>query len=213
MSARAQTGGLPKALTGGVLVLALLVLGLGGAVIAIKLRPQPIPTDSVHRELALWEAAVAKDPKSAVAHTGLGLAYANAGQTADAETEFEQAIQLDRTSWMAALQLGVLVKGTDPQRAIDLFTAAAKHAPDQERITPLIALGDLQLRLGHARAAAQAYRRSIAFNPFTFDAHYGLGRALEAQGATKAALKEYLQAKRFDPSDPDVADAIARVSG
>lgn len=211
MSARADT--MPRGLVVGVLVLMLVVLGLGGAVVAIKLRPQAIPTNATDRAVALWNDEVAKHPDSADAHTGLGLALLDAGKQDDARAEFETAVGLDDTAWMAKFQLGLLVKDTDPERAVQLIGEAAKAAPEQSRITPLIALGDVLLAQGDAQGARDAYRRSIAYNPFTFDAHYGLGQALESLGDTEGALKEYKEAKRFEPTNQDVNEAIARLEG
>lgn len=211
MSARAET--MPRGLVVGVLVMMLVVLGLGGAVVAIKLRPQALPTTALDRSVTLWQDEVAKHPDSADAHTGLGLALLDAGKQDDARNEFETAIGMDDAAWMAKFQLGLLEKDTDPQRAAELIGEAAKAAPEQSRIAPLIALGDVLLAQGDAEGARGAYRRSIAYNPFTFDAHYGLGQALEALGDTGGALKEYKEAKRFEPTNQDVTQAIARLQG
>jgi Tfp pilus assembly protein PilF len=211
MSARAET--LPRGLVAGVLVLALVVIGLGGAVIALKLRPASLPTDSVNREIALWRETVQQHPDDARAHTGLGLAYAQAQEVDAAEAEFEKAISLDDTAWMAKFQLALLTKQDDPSGAAQLLTQAAKGAPQQERVAPLVALGDLQLAAHHAKGARDAYRKAIAYDPFSFDGHLGLAKALEALGERRDALEEYRQAKRFDPTNQDVAAAIARLGG
>ena len=203
----------PRALLAGVLVLTLIVLALGGAVVAVKLRPKPIPTDRVNREIVLWQRAVDAAPGDSRAHTGLGMAYLQADQPQDARGEFEQAIELDETAWLAAFQLALLVETEDPGRAQTLLKQAVANATDQDRQAPLIALGDLLMAGGDAQGAASAYRKSIAIDPFTLDAHFGLGTALEALGQKGAALKEYEEAKRFDPSNQAVADAIARLNG
>ena len=211
MSARAET--LPRGLVAGVLALALVVIGLGGAVIALKLRPAPLPTDSVNREIALWRETVQQHPDDPRAHTGLGLAYVQGQETDAAKAEFEKAISLDDTSWMAKFQLALLTKADDPSGATQLLAQAAKGAPQDERVAPLIALGDLELARHQAKDARVAYRRAVAYDPFSFDGHYGLATALERLGERKDALAEYQQAKRFDPQNPDVAAAIARLSG
>ncbi len=210
MSARADT--LPRSLLAGVLLMTLVVLGLGGAVVALKLRPQPIPTDSVNREIALWKDAVDATPNDANAHPGLGLASLRAQQTDDARSEFEKAIQLNDTSWMAEFQLALIVKADDPTRAEDLLNQAVRDASAQDRQAPLVALGDLLLAQGDLQGAVKAYKKSIGIDPFTFDAHFGLGSALEKLGQNGPALKEYKEAQRFDPTNQEVADAIDRVT-
>jgi tetratricopeptide (TPR) repeat protein len=210
MSARAER--MPRSLVAGVLTLTLVVLGLGGAVLAVKLRPQPTPTRPVDRQLQQWRDAVASEPKSDTAHTGLGLALLQTGDSDAARDEFERAIELNAKNWMAPFQLGLLLRETDADRAMDLLARASRLAPPTERTAPLIADGDLLLASGDAVAAKRAYRRAIADSPFIIEAHVGLAKALEALGDRKGALAEYRRAAEFDPGDETVADAIARLS-
>jgi tetratricopeptide (TPR) repeat protein len=207
MSARAEM--LPRSLVAAVLVLTLAVLGLGGAVLAVKLRPEPTPTAAVERNLERWRDAVAADPKSDTAHTGLGLALLDEGDAGDAREEFETAVHLNAKNWMAAFQLGLLLRATEPRRAEELLARASRLAPPTDRVAPLIAEGDLLIDRGDALAARRAYERAIGDSPFIIEAHTGLARALEALGDPKGALREYRRAARFAPNDTDIAEAIA----
>jgi tetratricopeptide (TPR) repeat protein len=209
MSARAEP--LPKTLVVGVLLLTILVLGLGGAVVAVKLRPEPLPTNAVDRTLAAWEQAVADDPDSDTAQTGLGLALLDAGRTDEARAAFEEAMALNDRNWMAPFQLGLLLWGSEPQRALELMKGATKIAPADQKAVILIAQGDLMVEQGDLGSARDAYRRSIIFNPFTYDAHFGYASVLEQTGDLDAALDEYREAGRFAPGDEAVAEAIARL--
>jgi tetratricopeptide (TPR) repeat protein len=210
MSARAET--LPRSLVATVLVLALAVLGLGGAVLAVKLRPTPTPTTPVDRELSQWEQAVRNDPKSDTAQTGYGLALLDAGDTTGAQQHFELAVRLNDKNWMARFQLGVLIRGDQPARAIDLLAQASRLAPHTEKAAPLIAEGDLLLKRGDAEGAETAYRRAIGDSPFIVEAHVGLAKALEALGDTKSALQEYRRALEFDPGNAEIENAIHRLN-
>jgi tetratricopeptide (TPR) repeat protein len=203
---------LPRGLVVGVLVMTLAVLGLGGAVIALKLRPQPLPTNVIERDVVLWRQQVEDTPGEAGAHTGLGLALLRAEHAVEAQAEFEEAIRLDETSWMAEFQLALLLRDDDPDRALTLLADAARQAPQQERVAPYVAQGDLLMSQGDAQAAKVAYEKAVAFGPFTFDAHLGLAKALEALGETEAALEEYREAGRFDPTNQEIADAIDRLT-
>lgn len=211
MSTTAREGSVPGGLVAAVLVMLLLVLGLGGAVVAVKLRPEPLPTDPVAREVAAWQQTVDGAPDDASAHTGLGLALLKAQRTDEASAEFQKAVQLDPKAWLATFQLGLLAKDTSPEEAAQLFEKAAKYASETDRVAPLVALGDLSLANQEYARAVSAYRRALIYNPYLFDAHLALGQAYEAQGHDAAALKEYQQAKRFDPTNADVAAAIRRV--
>lgn len=208
-----RSDGVPRGLVVGVLVLTLAVLALGGAVIAVKLRPQALPVDAIARDVVLWRQQVAKQPGDAAVHTGLGIALLKAEDTTGARGEFETAIRLEPRSWMAEFQLGLLLRDDDPARALTLLSDAAKQAPTQERVAPYVAQGDLLLQQGDAAGARKAYRAAIAFGPYTFDAHLGMAKALEALGDTAGALKEYREAKRFDPENAEIAQAIARLTG
>jgi tetratricopeptide (TPR) repeat protein len=210
VSARAET--LPRSLVATVLVLALAVLGLGGTVLAVKLRPQPTPTTPVDRALAQWEQAVQQNPKSGTAQTGLGLALLDAGDLDGARAHFELAVKLDDRNWMARFQLGVLIRHDQPARAIDLLARASRLAPHTEKAGPLVAEGDLLLTRGDATDAETAYRRAIGDSPFILEAHVGLARALDALGDVKGALQEYHRALQFDPGNPQIEAAIHRLN-
>lgn len=209
MSTQAET--LPKGLVAGVLILTLLVLGLGGAVVALRLRPEPLPENSIDRAVVQWEQAVDENPEDARAYTGLGLALLEAERDPEAHDVFEQAVALDDTAWLAKFQLGLLVSQTDPERALKLIFEASRQAPEQESVAPLIAYGDLLMEVGEPKDARDAYRRALVFNPFLFDAHFGLGEAYEALGQERAALRSYREAGTFDPNSEAVAEAIERL--
>jgi Tfp pilus assembly protein PilF len=195
-----------------VLALTLLVLTLGGAVVAVKLRGDATPPRTVVQgRIQQLVRAVAADPKDDVARTALGIAYAEAGQTDRAIAAFEEALQLNEENWVAAYQLGMLLSSREPDRAADLLARAAKEAPHTSKAGPFVALGDLQMRRGDPEAARDSYRRAVADVPYLLDAHLGLARALEALGDARGALREYEQAQRFDPQNPEIAQAIERL--
>lgn len=209
MSARAAAS--PQRLVVGVLAMTLVVLVLGGAVLAVKLRPSSGPTTTADRSVSNWEQAVAQDPESDIAQTGLGLALLDAGRNTEARQAFEAALELNDENWMANFQLGLMVRESDPARAIAFLEVAAKNAALGDKAVPLIALGDFLLEGGDAAGAKDAYRRSIVDVPYLYDSHLGLAKALEQLGEEKAALKEYRAAGRFAPDDPEIAAAIERL--
>ncbi|MGZ8578151.1 MAG: tetratricopeptide repeat protein [Actinomycetota bacterium] len=211
MSARVEA--LPKQLIVAVLLMTLVVLALGGAVIAVKLRPDSAPVSTAERVLADWQDAVDEEPNSDTAQTGLGLALLQVGRDREAQTAFETALRLNPDNWMANFQLGLMVQGTDPSRAIELLYTAAKKAPAGDKAVPLVAAGDLLLADGDAEGAKDAYRRSIADVSYLFESHFGLAQALEELGEAKAALEEYRKAGRFDPGNVDIQEAIERLNG
>ena len=210
MSSRAEAP--TKGLVAAVLVMTVAVLGLGGAILVLKLKPAELPTAAGDRTVELWRRAVATSPDDDRAHVGLGLALLETGQGSQARAEFEEALRLNSRNWVALTQLGILQTEEDPERALDLFHDAARWAPDGDKVVPLVYEGDLLMQQGQAGAAKKAYRRATLDAPVAFDAHLGLARALEALGNEADALEEYEEAARYDPSNAEIAEAIARLA-
>lgn len=207
-----RTRGSTSGLVAAVLGLTLVVLTLGGAVVAVRLRQEAAPPRTTQEvRLEQLEGAVEADPRNDMAHTALGLAYVEAGETDRAIRAFEEAFRLNEDNWVAAYQLGLLLAERAAGRAEELLVRATKGAPRMSKAGPLVALGDLQMRLGDPEAARSSYRRAIADVPYLFDAHLGLARALEALGDRAGALRAYEQARRFDPQNPEIARAIERL--
>lgn len=211
MSSRAEP--VPRRLVAGVLVLTLVVLGLGGAIVAIKLRPATVPTTAIDRNVEQWRRAVLANPQDEGARIGLGFALLDAGRTGEARAAFEEALELNEQSWIALFQLGLLDAEEDPEGALDLLARAASEAPAGDRTLVLIAQGDLLMAQGDPEGARGVYEAAIADTPFIIDSHLGLARALEALGEEEAALDEYREAARFDPDNQEIADAITRLKG
>jgi tetratricopeptide (TPR) repeat protein len=72
-------------------------------------------------------------------------------------------------------------------QALRHYTAAAELAPD--RALPHIAVGGMQLRLGHARESLVAYDRALQNEPTNIDALTGRAAALLAAGRRDEANK------------------------
>jgi len=203
----------PRSLIIALLGLTLLVMVLGGTVLVIKLRPDSTAPTTQERAIATWEDAVAQDPASGVAQTGLGMALLDVGRVQDAKAAFRAALELDDGNWMANFQLALLLREQNPERTLALFEKAAANAAPENRAVVLLATGDFLLARGDTRAAAAAYRDSIANASFIFDSHLGLAKALEELGKTEAALAEYREAGRFAPGHPEIEAAIQRLEG
>ncbi len=212
MSARAAKGqGIPRGMVVGILLLTVAVLGLGGAVIAVKLRPEPLPTGGVDRELAIWERAVEENPESTDAKTGFGLALLSAGRLEEARAAFEEAIELDGENYVALLQLGLLLQEEGPARAENLLARSVRSAPPSERAASAVAWGDLLFEQGEIKAAKKAYRVAIVDAPYVIEAHVGMAKVFEALGDDAAALAEYRYAEQFAPGDQGITAAIERL--
>jgi len=215
MSAQAEASKKPegrsRTLVIGVLALTLAVMVLGAAVLVVKLRPDSSAPSKTEQALSAWEQAVAEDPESAEAQTGLGMALLGVGQIEKAQTAFEEALRLAPGSWMANFQLGLLLREINPDRALVLLRAAAKKSAPEDKAVVLVATGDFLLGQGDAEGARDAYQLSIANLPYLFDSHFGLAQAFEQLGERRRAIKEYEEALRFAPGDERIMEALDRL--
>ncbi len=211
MSSRAES--LPKGLVAAVLALTLVVLGLGGTILAIKLRPAELPTRATDRTIEIWRQRVVAAPDDDRPLVGLGLALLGADRAGEARAAFEDALDLNANNWVALTQLGILVADEDSPRALQLLESGAEQAPTGSKVVPLVAIGDVYMSLGDAKHAASAYRHGLEDSSSVFEAHLGLAKALEALGKDAEALSEYEEAARYDPANTEIAEAIARLQG
>jgi tetratricopeptide (TPR) repeat protein len=202
---------LPRGLVLGVLGLTFVVLLLGGAILALKLRPEPVPTDALERDVYAWRQATEQRPEDDQAFTGLGLALIQVDRDGEALGAFERAIELNDENWVSLMQVGVLVADDDPTRASDLLARSAEFAPDGSKTLPLVAHGDLLVQQGAIDEARRAYQLAIVDSPFIVESHLGLARVLEETGDLKGALQEYEEAAKFDPGNPEIEAAIERL--
>lgn len=193
------------------MVLTVVVLGLTVAIVASRPGKEPAPKTMAERDLKQWRSLVAGNPKSPAAYTGLGFAQLEVGSTADARKSFERAVSLDPDYWAAGYQLATLIAASDPKRADELLDHAAKLAPATQKVGPYLALGDLRMEAGDAKGARTAYELAVADAPSIIEARVGLARALEKLGDPAGALKQYREALSYNPSDQQVAAAVARL--
>jgi protein O-GlcNAc transferase len=203
----------PTILAAAVALLLLLVMALGAAVLVVKLREPAVPSSTVAATVQAWQDGVVREPDSAVAHTGLGLALLRAGRPAAAQDAFERAVVLDPDDWMASFQLGLLLVEGDPDRAGSLLARAGEKAPAKSKAAPYVALGDLRLAEEDFAAARGALEAAVADGPMLVEARLGLAAALEALGDLPGARDQYQEARRYDPGNRAAAEGLGRLDG
>ena len=184
---------------------------LGGLVVAVKLRPTPVPAAFTNMEIVSWQQKIHDEPENPWNWVSLGEAYLVTGDPDQAKTAFEKVLTLDETNWEANLQLAQMVEDTDQARAMDYLNVAAKSAPIDSVALVETTRGDILYAQGDFKAARQAYAKAAAAEPSLYEARMGLGRSLQALGDSKGALAQYRFALKVAPEDPDARYAIAHV--
>jgi len=165
-------------------------------------------------DVAYYRAAVACNPVSAKARSGLGLAYLRAGRDAEGERELKTALNLNPGLYDAADNLArrSYDRGDWASARIFLDRARASRPDAPDGLTLEAVLDEHEGRLD---AAAAALTRSVAVRPDDPVARFDLARALALRGRPREAaaqLREYL---RLEPDAPDAAAAqewLARLS-
>lgn len=194
--------------------LTLILMVLVAATVVLRLEGnEPDTGTTAGRGLKAWQEAVEAVPGSSQARTGLGVALLAAGREGEAKRAFEKALKLNPAEWVAAVRLGELVAASDPDRAEKLFRQSAEFAPPGNKAEAYLGLGNLYVERDDVEKARGAFEDAAADNPYLVDARVGLAKALEALGDKDGALEQYREASQFDPSNPDLLEAIARLEG
>jgi lipopolysaccharide biosynthesis regulator YciM len=129
----------------------------------------------------------------------IGSARARSGETDAAGRTFAEAIDIDRRTAPAYLNLGdIKEQQGNTAAAIEAWEALAREAPDRAHL----AFGRLErayAMLGTPRRFAELCQRLIAQNPQDWRARVALSKHLAAQARNREALEVLLEALPHNP--------------
>jgi tetratricopeptide (TPR) repeat protein len=169
---------------------------------------------------ALYQRAVAADPKSLEAHLSLGLLLARQGKPDEARPELVAATTLDpgeagptlkARAWRALAQVdkpGPDKAGNAAEASKDLLEAL-KLSPETPEDTLLAA--NLAEASGQYDTAEAAYRRLLAADPKSVDATSGLAHILILRKQYPESEKLIRAALQQTPDDPVLTAQLATV--
>ncbi|MFF3907686.1 tetratricopeptide repeat protein [Streptomyces sp. NPDC001848] len=103
------------------------------------------------------------DPHNKSAWYGLGLTAQQTGQSAEARVAYDKALEIDPSFTSALFSEALLLKSSDPDRAVELLRRAA--ATDPKAAGVHLQLGRLLAKKGHDDEARDAFRRAVAAEP------------------------------------------------
>ncbi|MBI3564608.1 MAG: tetratricopeptide repeat protein [Elusimicrobia bacterium] len=138
--------------------------------------------------VALWSQAAAAAPEDARFHANLGIAAAERGDRATAESELTLACRLDPASPALADGWAAYLAGRGRWEE-----AAAAYRSPAGRARAFA-------RLGRAADAEREYRAALAAAPGDADARHGLGVLLLERGRLDEARTEFEAVLRADPA-------------
>ena len=147
---------------------------------------------------ALYEQALALDPRHEDALYYLGQCRRELGQPAAARAAFERLVSVNPQSARGHLALGALLASPDPAEPMDLAPAEAHlrraHAINGEETGPVVRLGEVLLVSGRAGRGPRVVRGRAADEPEERRGRVprrlrGLGRRLRRRGPSRPARR------------------------
>lgn len=152
--------------------------------------------------LPYLESVLRNDPGNVRTLVLVAQIHREAGRLQEAERRLQQALRTSPSSAEAwNEQGGVYLERDDTQRALTCFERALAEKSDLPYA--LLNAGQAASKLGRLADAENYYRRAVAVEPSSADAHNGLGLALaQQQRAAEAeqSLREAVRLKRDFPA-------------
>lgn len=151
----------------------------------------------------LYQATIARNPTSWIAHENLAAAELALGNPRIAIDEVQEALRYrPRYAWAMATWARALQAMHQPEDAVAKFTEALAIDPVMPQVR--FELGNLLYQLNRYPEAARAFEQAIALQPGLAQAHFNLGAVLVETGDTARAVKEFDEAGRLAPDSPEM---------
>ncbi len=168
-------------------------------------------------ELALWQDAVRKNPRSPRTHNNLGKAYYERGHWEPAVRHFEKSVaaipQYVRTQYNIDAPAEWLARQAERKPRSPLPTSAEGLGIAADLVEPHYNLASVYLDVGRWPDARREYETAIRLRPGHFEAHLGLGSVYARMGRIQEAERAYrnaIEARRRAPGQDDYA--LARLN-
>lgn len=157
-------------------------------------------------EIALWQDAAKKSPLKARPHTNVGMVYDTEGNLAQAQGEYNKAIQLEPDYLGPYGPLAVIYgKKGDVDRAIRMLLWMIPRLPQKDPKAHT-ALGVAYKIKGMLNEAEMEFQKALAINPHYETARYNLAQVYEQMGLRQEAFEHY---KRFTETAPPEMKELA----
>jgi serine/threonine protein kinase/tetratricopeptide (TPR) repeat protein len=174
---------------------------------------------NIDRAIALFDRAIALDPRYAPAYSGLGAAYwqkyeasPEPARVQQARAACAQAVALDAELSGSHICLGTIALGTGaPEEAVQHFQHVIDREPTNDEAT--LGLARAQARAGAAGDAEATYKRAIELRPQYWATHVWLGTFYREHARYAEAVREYEEAARITPDNARVFYVLCGMYG
>jgi tetratricopeptide (TPR) repeat protein len=158
-----------------------------------------------------FQRSIRLRPNYADSHMNLGRTYAETGTMEKAEAQLRAAVALAPLYVQARNELAKFY--LDGGRFVEAEQQLRSSISSGGTAQAWNSLGEIYNRWNRWQDAEHAFRQALAFDAFDSRAHFGLGTALEAEGRTNEALKEYAAGLQTDPRNPGALESLERLKG
>ncbi len=175
-------------------------LGFAAVIILIALTADAyIQTTYWKNSFTIWTRTLAYAPQSYEAHSNLGVVLAEEGDTSNAVTHFNLALESNPKDFNSINNLGkILTSQGQLDLAIQDFHRALEIEPDDFKT-----LNNLSIALakqGKVNDARQDLERSLQINPRYAETYFDLGNLFTKEGDFDDADQNYAQALQINPN-------------
>jgi Flp pilus assembly protein TadD len=151
--------------------------------------------------LASLRQAVEIEPRNPLYRNATGAVLLNIGRYADAQVEFEKAVELDPTYADAYHNLGsALAEQARWDEAIVAYRKALAQTIYARPETTYNNLGYAYWALDRRREAEEAFRAALQLEPKLVPSHFWLGVLLEKEGRKAEARTHFRAARDLEPA-------------
>jgi len=162
--------------------------------------------------IASAELDVRLDSHVAAAHNMLATKYLQAGRTADAQAQLEEALRLDPRDAEARSNLGVVLQAQGRlAEGMQHLRTAVRLKPKNDAVH--FNLGGGLVVAGQPDAAMREFRAAIALNPENADAHFNLGVMLGPRNQLDEAIAHLRRVVEINPLKAEAYQNLALAYG
>ncbi|PIR15223.1 MAG: hypothetical protein COV48_15560 [Elusimicrobia bacterium CG11_big_fil_rev_8_21_14_0_20_64_6] len=159
----------------------------------------------------LLSSAVVRAPERATWRADLGAALASAGKTAEAERQYESALDLKPGLGRAHNNLGLLLERAGQRDEARAHFRAALIDPGA-RAQANHNLGNLLLAANRSGAAERRYREALRLDPELAASRVNLGNILVRRGSFREAAVQYRAALKTSPGSAEARANLGAIA-
>jgi tetratricopeptide (TPR) repeat protein len=153
------------------------------------------------------EREVTRRPKSARAHNNLGTAFLNAGDINSAASQFEKALAIDPTHYVAALNLArARIEQGRFEEAEQIYLRVKEKYPNDP--SPVVSLAYMAIRKEQYEFAARLLRDAIELGHKAITAKHLLGLIFLKLGKNREAISTLRLATHLEVRAPALYEAL-----